>query len=546
MVNPAIIASIAAANASMAASRRMAEAARRQQEEARRRRADEERRHREEEQRRQRNEEDRRRRERERKNKQVKDYHQKQKEHKGLYEEPLSMIHKFTDELKIKYDSLDIVYEGAYKKILADGSVLSDLDGKYVRTHPDGRIQEYESQGSWENKYLILTREELPNGAMVVYDGGKKVDQRDEQGNYTYHKYNEDGKLREVLEGNADTIEPKEFSNKLKVKFTDLNIVHEGAFERVLADGSRLSNVDYKYIMTHPNGRIQEYESQGSWENKYLVLTREELPNGAMVIYDEGKKIYQRDEQGNYTYHKTDRYGEITETLEGKTFAQEPEGFTDKLELGLNSFDAVYKGTFDKFLPNGTVVSEQRDKCEVRYPSGRVQEYKYSWNTGSGSKYVLTREELPNGAMVVYDEGKKIYEKDEQGNYTYHKTNLNGEIIETVKGRIDTNEPTEFSNRLDLDYDSLEIVSKGASGNILVDGSRVSDGNNYEVRHHNGRVQEYKYVWESGASKLILIREELPNGAMVIYNEAREKTYERDKDGNLILDEKGNSILIND
>ena len=155
MVNPAIIASIAAANASMAASRRMAEAARRQQEEARRRRAAEERRHREEEQRRQRNEEDRRRRERERKNKQVKDYHQKQKEHKGLYEEPLSMIHKFTDELKIKYDSLDIVYEGAYKKILADGSVLSVLDGKYVRTHPDGRIQEYESQGSWENKYLI-------------------------------------------------------------------------------------------------------------------------------------------------------------------------------------------------------------------------------------------------------------------------------------------------------------------------------------------------------------------------------------------------------
>ena len=536
MVNPAIFAAIAATNASMAmANRRRAEETRRMQEAARRRAAEEQRRRmaQEEERRRRRaQEEENRRRKEERKKNLVDNYKQKQKEDKLTLN---SDVYEFTEELRVSYDHLGIVHVRKYDSLLADGSVLSNIDDKYLRYHPDGRVQEYVGSGYGDNQTLLLTREELPNGAMVVYEKGRKTYERDEEGNYTYHKYDSEGRLQEFLEGKYEAEEANEFSDNLTIKYNSLDEVHKGAYESILADGARMSKFNNKYTITHPNGRIQEFELNGSGQNSVLTLVKEELPNGAIVVYDNGKKIYEMDDKGNYTYHKTDYKGNLIETVNGNADLSEAK-FTDKLELQLNAFDgAVYKNPFEQLLPDGNRHIYSGGNYQLKLPNGTVQQYEYYYKEQSDSKYVLAREELPNGATVVYKNGKKIYEIDEKGNYVYHKQDKSDGVSETIEGNAKEDVSESFTDKLVIRERDLEVIHKGLSDTLLADGGRMnSSGNKYEIRYPNGRQVEYTSEWRDSKVKLVLTREELPNGAMVVYKKG-QKTYERDSDGKYVF-----------
>ncbi len=531
MVNPAILATIVATNnMMMMAQRRRHEEEerqrRRREEEARRRRHEEEaRRRREEEARRRRREEERRRHEKEEHKRKHYIY---QQENAILNNVSQSVVYEFTKTLKLHYDDLAIVATNAYESILADGSVLSELDKKYVRRYPDGRIQEYEADGS----YLELTREELPNGAMVAYQSGKKVYEKDEHGNYKYHKLNSKGKLQEVIEGTYEAQEYSGFSDKLEIKFSELIIAHKGAYESILADGSRLSEFDGKYRIINPNGRIQEYESTGHGSSAVLKLTKEELPDGSMVAYQNGKKVYEKDEEGNYTYNVTDRDGNIKESIQGKIDTQKPTGFTDKLEIECR-FHEVHESAFETLLADGTrMVFGKNDIVEAVLPNGIVREYNRYW--GSPPVLKLIKEELPNGAMVSYENGKKIYQRDEEGNYTYYVTDRDGNIKETIQGKVDTQEPKGFTEQIEVTYSELQVAHRGLHESILADGSRLSEYDNYYIiRCPNGVVQEYVGSW-NGKHMLLLTREELPNGAMVVYDQG-QKIYERNKEGQYVF-----------
>ena len=307
----------------------------------------------------------------------------------------------FTDKLEIKYKDLPIVHEGAYESVLADGSRLSSIDSKYVRTYPDGRVQEYYSSNFYGQEHVLkLTKEELPNGAMVIYKHGKKAYQRDEEGNYTYNKMDQYGKLEETLEGKIDTKEVTEFTDELEIKYKDLPIVHEGAYESVLADGSRLSSIDSKYVRTYPDGRVQEYYSSNFYGQEHVLkLTKEELPNGAMVIYKHGKKAYQRDEEGNYTYNKMDQYGKLEETLERTEN-------TWKRTVYDNNGEVKYYITSDephkKYYPSGKLYEETTDKGDIlRYAENGVCLYE------EDAKHKYSIYQLaPNGTdRVIVEQG---------------------------------------------------------------------------------------------------------------------------------------------
>ena len=337
---------------------------------------------------------------------------------------------EFTKELSIKYDDLPIVHEGEYKSVLADGSVLSKLDEKYVRTFPDGRVQEYSS--NIYKRMLNLTKEELPSGAVVVYDEGQKVYEKDAQGNYTYHKTGLRGQIKQTFKGKVSTEPSQEFTKELSIHEGDLQVVHKGAYESLLADGSVWSGTDGKFVRTFPDGRVQEYSRENY--GYVLKLTKEELPSGAMVVYDDGQKVYEKDAQGNYTYHKIGLRGKVIRTVTGKVTESSQE-FTKDLIIKQDDLLIVHEGAYENLLADGSRLVKLEEKYVRTLPDGRVQEY--NGNTWVGNERVLklTKEELPNGAVVVYDGGKKVYERDDKGNYTYHKEGSGGRREKTIESK---------------------------------------------------------------------------------------------------------------
>ena len=220
-----------------------------------------------------------------------------------------------------------------------------------------------------------------------------------------------------------------EFTNVLRTKLSVLPIVHKGAYESILADGSRLAHMDSKYVQTFPDGRVREYDLGYQGDNLYL--TREELPNGAMVVYKDDKKVYEKDAQGNYTRYKIDLDGNVT-TIEGKISSEPVYEFTDVLRTKLSVLPIVHKGAYESILADGSRLSHMDSKYVQTFPDGRVREYDLGYQ---GDNLYLTKEELPNGAMVAYKNGKKVYERDDHGNYTYHKEGSNGRREKTIESK---------------------------------------------------------------------------------------------------------------
>ena len=533
MVSSGVIAAVLIANQRRAADDRRR---RREEDDRRRRREEEDRRRRkkEEEERRRRREEEERRRRRENQKRHRHNEDEERRRNKQTENLNQEQEYQFSTEHRLSKDELKKIYSGTYDSILLDGSHMSGMKGRYVRIHSDGRVKEYISDGNYYSD-LILTREELPNGAMVVYERDEKVYELDKDGNYVYYKRDQyTGEVVEKIEGNVYAGENEEFSTEYEITRKDLGIVFYGAYDDILLDGSRLSYNDGKYVRTHPNGRVQEYRCNG-YGNDYLILTREELPNGAMVVYDNGKKEYERDKDGNYVCYKRDQYtGEIVEKIEGKVDLSEAENFSTEYEITRKDLGIVFYGAYENILLDGSRLSDNGGKYVRTHPNGRVQEYR---SNGYGSDcLILTREELPNGAMVVYSGyGKKEYERDKDGNYVYYKRDqYTGDIVEKKEGKFELKETEaeEFSTELKIKVDDLGAVHKGAYRDILQDGSYLSSIEGGYVRTYpNGRVQEYKSGYNGN---LILVREELPNGAMVVYRENGKKEYERDKDGNYV------------
>ena len=226
------------------------------------------------------------------------------------------------------------------------------------------------------------------------------------------------------MEKTASVSATYEFTNVLRTKLSVLPIVHKGAYESILADGSRLSHMDSKYVQTFPDGRVREYDLGYQGDNLYL--TREELPNGAMVVYENDKKVYECDEKGNYTRYKIDLDGNVTETIEGKISSEPVYEFTDVLRTKLSVLPIVHKGAYESILADGSRLSHMDSKYVQTFPDGRVREYDLGYQ---GDNLYLTREELPNGAMVAYKDDKKVYEKDENGNFVYEKTVYGKRIV---------------------------------------------------------------------------------------------------------------------
>ena len=253
-----------------------------------------------------------------------------------------------------------------------------------------------------------------------------------------------------------------------------------------------------------------------------------------MVVYSKGEKTYERDPDGNYIFHETDKDGHQLQNIEGKATQEPATEFSSALKIKYNDFNVVYEGEFESIMIDGSRLSKSGDIYTVSRPDGRVQDYMLT--DYSNDVLNLAREELPNGAMVVYSKGEKTYERDPDGNYIFHETDKDGHQLQNIEGKATQEPATEFSSALKIKYNDFNVVYEGEFESIMIDGSRLSkSGDIYTVSRPDGRVQDYMLTDYSN-DVLNLAREELPNGAMVVYSKG-EKTYERDSDGNYVARE---------
>ena len=511
-----MVSSGAIAAAAMAARLRKAEDDRRRrrkaEDERRKRRAEEERKRKkaEEDRRRRKEEEERHKRREEEKRRRRRD---EEDRHGNRPTEKLNQEqeYRFSTELRIKRDDLVIVHSGAYESILQDGSRLSSMVGKYVRTYPNGRVQEYKE--SVYGSELTLTREELPNGAMVVYGSKGKEYERDKDGNYVCYKRDQYmGEIVEKIEGKVDLGEAKEFSTEYEITIKDLGIVFYGAYDDILLDGSRLSYNDGKYVRTHPNGRVQEYRCNG-YGNDYLILTREELPNGAMVVYDYGKKEYERDKDGNYVYYKRDQYtGEIVEKIEGRFNGDEhiwTKSFYNK--DGNVKFYQKSDEPNKKYYPSGRLYEEiKEDKSCFQYAENGICLYEKNAND-EYCRYQLT----PDGKdRLLIEKGKGSWCLEK---YLYYpsgqlkeKSTYYGGCFQYTENGICLYEKHENGQ-----YSKYQLTPDGEDRLLIEIGSNGLFTEKYSY-YPSGRLKEAKHM----------------DGSCVKYNE--DQTYSKfDKDGRL-------------
>ena len=223
--------------------------------------------------------------------------------------------------------------------------------------------------------------------------------------------------------------------------------------------------------------------------------------------------------------------------------------FTDKLEIPLNELKVVHKSMNEELLIDGSRMSRYEETYGYRhtyyertFPDGRHQEYIETLDKERNECLRLLKEELPDGQVVLYDnDGRKTYEKDAEGNYSvYQYDGYSDKIVNTKKGKCEYLEPDKFTDKLEIPSDELEEVYRKGDERLLSDGSRMycyvdeSWGSTYyERRFPDGRHQEYIETLDKERNECLrLLKEELPNGEIVSFDESGRKTYEKDAQGN--------------
>ena len=222
--------------------------------------------------------------------------------------------------------------------------------------------------------------------------------------------------------------------------------------------------------------------------------------------------------------------------------------FTDKLEIPLNELKVVHKSMNEELLVDGSRMYCYVDESwgstyyERTFPDGRHQEYIETLDKERNECLRLLKEELPDGQVVLYDnDGRKTYEKDAEGNYSvYQYDGYSDKIVNTKKGKCEYLEPDKFTDKLEIPSDELEEVYRKGDERLLSDGSRMycyvdeSWGSTYYERTFpDGRHQEYIETLDKERNECLrLLKEELPNGEIVSFDESGRKTYEKDAQGN--------------
>ena len=397
MVSTAAI--VAAVAAKRAAARRREEEARRRrraEEQRRQRRVAEQKRKKEEENRRRRREEEERRRKQERKKKfQLENHKYRQKQKENTHNASLSTAYEFTSELSVQYEDLPIVHRGAYERILADGSRLTSMEGGYILTYPDGKVQEYQSgyRGT-----LYLTREELPNGAMVVYNtNGKKLYERDEQGNYTYHKTDSNGKITETTEVKDSKLKKTFYGKNGDVTYyitgeePNKKYYPSGKlFEEVKEDGSCYQYEENGFCKYEKNAKGEYFKYQPMADGKDRLV----IEKGTGDVWSE-----------KYAYYPS---GQVKEEYLGGKYGF----YRNYSEKGVCLFENDGRGTISEYqlTPDGkdrllTKKTEWNYILEQHeyYPSGKIKESKYR-----GGEHIKYNED---GTYQKFDKHNRLKEE---------------------------------------------------------------------------------------------------------------------------------------
>ena len=194
---------------------------------------------------------------------------------------------------------------------------------------------------------------------------------------------------------------------------------------------------DDLYTLKCSDGTTAEYRNLYYGEG--LFLTREEAPDGRMIIYgykenyDEDKnestysqvKIYERDADGFYVHHEyeetDDGIGNLIKVTQGKGDQWTRKTFYDDSENPL--YYQLDGDETKKYYPSGKLMEELKDDTIFSY-----------YETG-----VCQSERHPNGEVKEYaPNGLLLYEEGENGNYKKFRLNRSetGTLL-LEKGSID-------------------------------------------------------------------------------------------------------------
>ena len=467
---------------------------------------------------------------------------------------------EFSSETRLNFSDIESLYKKGKERFLADGSVLTETDNEehyiYVRKYPNGKIAEYRLDE--DESELLLIKEETADGRVVVYDYKLEYDEdkdedvykqikiyeRDSSGHYVYNRYERDD-YDDTISDFIETVEGNiyhEQEPQARITLDEIRTIYGN--EKILADGSVLTENGDTYTRKYTSGRIAEYrldEDEGE-----LLLIKEEMPDGKLVIYDykleydEDKdedvykqiKIYERDSSGHYVYNRYERddydntIGDFIETVKGDiNHEQKPQA-----QVVLGELEVIYEKDHEKILADGSVfIEEGEDVYTRKYLSGKIAKYRFNYNE---DELLLTQEVTPDGRFVVYgykDEYNqktgeneytqvKIYERDSSGHYVYNRYKKEntyddevGDFIETLEGNI--NQEQEPSMR--TNFGEIGIVYENDGEMILADGSILTENADaYTRKYASGKIVEYRL----DEDELFLIKEEMPDGRLVIYD----------------------------
>ena len=144
-----------------------------------------------------------------------------------------------------------------------------------------------------------------------------------------------------------------------------------------------------------------------------------------MVAYKNGKKVYERDDHGNYTYHKEGSNGRREKTIESK------DGIIKTTHYGADGKPSYYTLSTEankKYYPSGKLYEEQTDKGECfRYAENGVCLYEKD-REGSYREYQLTPDKKDRVLI------KKVYDYYVSEEYEYYPS---GKIkSESINGQV--------------------------------------------------------------------------------------------------------------
>ena len=477
------------------------------------------------------------------------------------------------------FEEFNVIEEIGHRKVLVDGSEITDGVDRYTHTYPSGKIAEYRL----DDETYLLESETMPDGRFVLYrykvdyDGDTledtyeqiKIYEKNANGDYTYYKYETDeygdisGDLLETIEGNIR--EDKKSPTYMEIEnFDDREVIKETKDQKILIDGSVLTDKEIGYVREYPNGKIATYHGH----DDIFLLKKEIMPDGRVVIYDyiadyagetpeetyKQVKIYEKDASGYYTYYKyeKDEDDEITEnlleTIKGRVGENEEDQFYIDFE-SLDNLHVVEENGNQKVLAEGCVVSKSYRSLTLTYPSSKTAEYQLDEDT-----YLLETKTMPDGSIVKYGykadyagetpeeiyEPVKIYEKDAGGHYLHHEyeKDRNGmldKLVETTEGNNQTWTKKisydENENPVSYQKDGDETKKYYMSGQLMEETTDEGRFSYYET----GVLQSETY--ENGVS-----RKYAPN-KLLLFEEDEDENYEQYRltsdSNNTLLLEKG-------